>query len=183
MNKPIDQWTDADFLRAAYTNARDQSDDPSTQNGSVLAPLSYPEHHLVYGSNKLPRGITLPHGIKISKEEIATWPKAKKYRWMCHAERVAIHRAAFLGVPTNGATLYCPWFACTDCARAIIDCGIVRVVGHQQMKDKLHPTWMEEIEEADRMLDLAGVQRDYVDADLFRFDHTHVLFRDKLWTP
>ena len=175
--KTVNQWIDLDYLRRAYINARDMSDDASTQNGSVLVPKQNPEN-LVYGANKLPRG------IKIPREVIASWSKARKYRWMCHAERVAIDTAAFRGVATEGATLYCPWFACTYCARAIIESGITRVVGHEQMRHKLHPTWMEEIEEANVMLDKAGVRREYLDADLFDSDHRYaVLFRGKLWIP
>jgi deoxycytidylate deaminase len=177
-NKPITEWTDRDYLRRAYINARDMSDDPSTQNGSVLVPAGYPEHNLVYGANKLPRG------IKIPLEVIATWPKEKKYRWMCHAEVVVIDLAALCGVSTFGATLIVPWFACMPCGRSIIEAGISRVVGHKQMRDKLHPTWMDEIEEADAMLDAAGVQRHYIDADLFDSDPAYaVLFRDELWIP
>jgi dCMP deaminase len=49
---------------------------------------------------------------------------------MEHAERDAIYKAAFVGMQTEGATLYVPWFACADCARAIIAAGITRVVGN-----------------------------------------------------
>ncbi len=175
--KTVDQWTDLDYLRRAYINARDMSDDPSTQNGAVLAPKQDPEN-LVYGANTLARGIKILRGV------LATWPKVKKYRWICHAERMVIHLAAFRGVPTEGATLYCPWFACTDCARAIINAGITRVVGHEEMRNKLHPTWMGEITEANVMLDRAGVRREYLDADLFDSDPAYaVLFRGKLWIP
>lgn len=173
-----DQWTDLDYLRRAYINARDMSHDPSTQNGAVLAPARNTSHHLVYGANRMPRGIWFP------MIEIAAWPKKKKYRWMVHAERSVIALAAFRGTPTQGATLYCPWFACTDCATAIIDCGIIRIVGHKQMCDKLHPTWMEEIEEANVMFDKAGVRREYLDADLFDSDPSYsVMFRGELWIP
>ena len=175
--KTVDQWTDLDYLRRAYINARDMSDDPSTQNGSVLVPKHNPED-LVYGANMLPRG------IKITRDAVAACPKAQKYRWICHAERVVIHRAAFRGVPTEGATLYCPWFACTDCARAIISAGITRVVGHEQMRRKIHTTWMVDIQEADVMLDMANVRREYLDADLFDSDPRYaILFRGKLWIP
>jgi hypothetical protein len=52
------------------------------------------------------------------------------------------------------------------------------------MRDKLHPTWMDEIEEADVMLDQAGVRREYLDADLFDSDPAFsVLFRGELWIP
>jgi dCMP deaminase len=170
-------WTDEDYLRQAYKNAIDMSDDPSTQNGAVLVPKSGPEYP-VYGANRMPRG------IKIPKEEIASWTKEVKYRWMAHAEQSVLDLAGFRGIQTSGATLYCPWYACTKCARSIIDCGVVTCIGHQQMRDKLHPTWMDEIEEADAMLDMAGVQRVYISADLFQGDPAFsVLFRDELWIP
>lgn len=169
-------WTEEDYLRQAYKNAIAMSDDPSTQNGAVL--VSRNQNNVIYGANRMPRG------IKIPKEEIASWAKDKKYRWMVHAEQSVLDLAGFRGVSTFGATLYCPWYACTKCARSIIDCGVVACVGHRQMRDKLHPTWMDEIEEADAMLDMRGVKRIYVDADLFQGDSTFsVLFRDELWIP
>ncbi len=173
-----DLWFNLNYLRRAYTNARTMSDDPSTQNGAVLVPRHNRATDYVYGANMLPRG------IKIPKKVIAAWTKEQKRRWMCHAERVVIHKAALRGIPTEGATLYCPWFACMDCARAIIESGITRVIGHEQMRRKIHPAWIEEIEEAGVMLDRAGVRREYLDADLFDSDpHEAVLFRGKLWIP
>ncbi|MHC4297947.1 MAG: hypothetical protein ACYS7Y_11640 [Planctomycetota bacterium] len=174
----LDRPAKLDLLRRAYTNARDMSDDPSTQNGSVLVPRGGMSGPLVYGANLLPKG------SKAKPEDVALWSKKFKYRVMGHAERVAIYRAARDCVPTNDATLVCPWFACTDCAKAIIEAGIVHVIGHQQMRNKLHPTWMEEIEFADKMLDAAGVDREYIDADLFDSDPAHaVLFQGELWIP
>ncbi len=170
-------WTEEDYLRQAHKNAITMSDDPSTQNGAVLVPAGDPRYP-IYGANRLPRG------IKIPREEIASWTKEVKYRWMVHAEQSVLDMAGYRGVCTLGATLYCPCFACTKCARSIIDCGIVACVGHLQMKDKLHPTWMDEIEEANAMLDMAGVQRVYINADLFKGDPAYsVLFRDELWIP
>lgn len=173
----LDINTKRDLMRRAYLNAR-MSDDPSTQNGSVLVPKNYPSSPLIYGANLLPKG------LKATKEEVASWPKEKKYRWIGHAERVAIYRAAMQGIPTNGATLVCPWFACTDCAKAIIEAGIYHVIGHQEMRDKLHPTWMEEIHVADDMLDRAGVTREYLQGSLFDDDPTKgILFRGIKWIP
>jgi hypothetical protein len=40
--------------------------------------------------------------------------------------------AAGRGVSTHGATLYGPWFACRECARATIFGGIKEVVGHAE---------------------------------------------------
>lgn len=45
-----------------------------------------------------------------------------------HAEMNAIVQAARHGISINGATLYCKMEPCLDCAKAIINAGIVRVV-------------------------------------------------------
>jgi dCMP deaminase len=45
-----------------------------------------------------------------------------------HAEKNAICQAARQGTSIEGATLYCRMTPCRDCAMAIINCGIVRVV-------------------------------------------------------
>lgn len=45
-----------------------------------------------------------------------------------HAELNAILNAAKKGVPCKGATLYCTMVPCHNCSKAIIQCGIKRVV-------------------------------------------------------
>ena len=54
-----------------------------------------------------------------------------KYMWTEHAERNAVYNAARIGVSLIGCTLYMNFepLPCTDCARAIIQSGIARVVG------------------------------------------------------
>lgn len=48
-----------------------------------------------------------------------------------HAEQNAICQAAKLGIPIDGATLYCRMTPCRTCAMLIINCGIKRVVCEQ----------------------------------------------------
>lgn len=45
-----------------------------------------------------------------------------------HAEVNAIYAAAKIGIPTEGATLYSTTAPCVNCARAIIQAGIIKVV-------------------------------------------------------
>ncbi|MFH1238452.1 MAG: cytidine/deoxycytidylate deaminase family protein [archaeon] len=45
-----------------------------------------------------------------------------------HAEQNAICQAAKLGIPIDGATLYCKMEPCPVCAKMIINSGITRVV-------------------------------------------------------
>lgn len=51
------------------------------------------------------------------------------YSWTEHAERNAIYNAAKLGIALEGCIAYVNWYPCTDCARAIVQAGITRLVG------------------------------------------------------
>jgi deoxycytidylate deaminase len=51
-----------------------------------------------------------------------------KYLWIEHAERNAICNAARAGTATEGCTIYVEIMPCMDCARAIVQAGIVQVV-------------------------------------------------------
>ena len=74
-----------------------------------------------------------------------------------HAERGAIYAAARQGTQTDNASLYCPWFACTDCVRAIIEAGIREVVGLVAVRQATPARWEQEIAMAEAMLREAGV--------------------------
>jgi len=164
------------WLRKAYENAYDFSDDPSTQNGSVLIPAGHISNLPCFGANHF------PHNVEVTPERLAD--RDTKLFFMEHAERDAIYTAAIRGIPTLNATLYVPWFACADCARAIISTGITRVVGHKQMMDKTPERWVASIQAADVMLDEAGVQRVYYDGPIFTAtEHFKVLFNGEFWTP
>jgi dCMP deaminase len=69
-----------------------------------------------------------------------------------HAEQNAICQAAKLGVPIDGATLYCRMTPCRVCAMLIINCGIRRVV----CESKYHCG-----EESEAMFKEAGVVLEY----------------------
>jgi len=51
-----------------------------------------------------------------------------------HAEQNAIAYAARSGRSTEGATLYCTLSPCTECAKLIINSGILRVVYYEQYR-------------------------------------------------
>lgn len=141
----VEHRSDADWLRLAFQTAASQSDDPHTQNGAVLVP----KFGLVAASaNHLPPGISA-----------TSWRLVRpaKYRYMEHAERGAIYAAARVGTKTEGAALYCAWFACPDCARAIIEAGIRQVVGHVTPRRLTPGRWEAEVVAGERMLMEAGV--------------------------
>ncbi len=57
--------------------------------------------------------------------------RPEKYMWTEHAERNAIYNAARAQIGTKGCTMYLNWEPkpCADCARAIIQAGIIKVTG------------------------------------------------------
>jgi len=54
-----------------------------------------------------------------------------------HAELNAIAQAAYEGVSTKGARIYCVTFPCSFCCKAIIQAGIRRVVYEEDYDDPL----------------------------------------------
>lgn len=141
----LDQRTDIDWLRLAFQAAAEHSDDPHTQNGAVLAPQS---GFVSVSANHVPAGVA----VTASRLE-----RPRKYGFVEHAERSAIYAAARCGTKTEGATLYCCWFACRDCARAIICAGVREVVGHVLPRALTPGRWEDEVIAGEAMLREAGV--------------------------
>ena len=97
------------------------SSDPSTKCGAVIVD-DESNTVLAVGYNDLPRGV---------EDTEDKWERPEKYEWVEHGERNAIYNAARTGVNIKGATMYLNYAVecCTNCARAIIQSGIERVVG------------------------------------------------------
>lgn len=55
--------------------------------------------------------------------------------YVLHAESNAILKCAKYGRPTNGSTLYITHSPCIECAKLIIQAGIIRVVYLEKYKD------------------------------------------------
>jgi len=155
-------------LRLAYAVAAAFSDDPATQNGAVLVTQN---NEVIWGTNHLPRGVT---GLADRLE------RPKKYAYIEHAERDVILKAAEAGYKTQDGILYVPWFACADCARAIIGAGICMVIGHKQIFDRTTERWKASIADGDAMLREAGVGRRLYDGPIGR---VRVLFDGQFWEP
>lgn len=132
-----------DTLRWAYEYAWNYSQHPETKVGAILLQNDLA---IGLGANRAPKRIAAP------ATELSRGSRLE------HAERGAILAAAKHGNATNGATLVAPWFACVDCARAIIGAGVRRVVGHQATRDRTPAKWRESIAIGDALLHEAGVE-------------------------
>lgn len=121
----------------------ERSKDPSTQAGAVVANM----HNVVLGVgyNGWPRGI---------EADALPWAREgdfleTKYAYVCHAEENAIYNS---NASTHGAKIYCTLFPCNECAKTIIQNGIVEVI---YASDKYHDA--KECVAARRMFDLAKI--------------------------
>ncbi len=79
-----------------------------------------------------------------------------------HAEQNAICQAARLGIPLEGATLYCKMTPCRTCAMLIINCGIERVVCEQ----KYHAG-----AESEEMFRQAGISLEFFSVDVVKYEN------------
>jgi dCMP deaminase len=89
--------------------------------------------------------------------------RPEKYYWFEHAERNSIYNAARIGVSTLGTTMYMTCgMSCSDCARAIINSGISKIV-LRKGKGAKGNKWNESAERSMKMFEEAGVIVDYYD--------------------
>lgn len=176
--------TDREYLVMAYYEAV-KSPDPSTQNGAVIPYSKYvpSQDNVSYGCDssyhlEVKSYTSFPNGVKRTEDRLQ---RPIKYSYVEHAERNVIFEAAKIGIGLQGKTMYVPWTACAECARAIICSGIKKVVCHQRMMDQTPDHWKESIKHAFIMFEEAEIE-------IVRFtkelpEAPKVLINGKLWQP
>lgn len=108
------------FMGIALFSAQ-RSKDNSTQVGACI--VNSDKKIVSVGYNGMPTGC-LDDDMPWERTGESTLDT--KYPFVCHAELNAILNSSMHGI--NGATLYVTLFPCNECAKAIIQCGIKRVV-------------------------------------------------------
>lgn len=146
----VDDDRHRSILKMAYDRANSDSPDPSTKNGAIL--IGAGGSILACGVNKFPAGVVVTPQLLTHK--------VTKYKFIVHAENNAILNAAKQGDSSHNATMYCPFYACVECAKAIIQSGVKKVIGHAQLMALAsdHKTWVQTIIDAWQMLHSARVQ-------------------------
>lgn len=106
------------YYQAMAEVVKMKSKDIKTKIGAVI--VGEGQQVISTGYNSYPRGI---------RDDVAErQERPEKYFWFEHGERNALYCAARNGVSTVGATMYLSCgVPCTDCARGIINAGIVAV--------------------------------------------------------
>ena len=132
------------FMGIALLSA-ERSKDPNTQVGACIVDAD--NKILSVGYNGMPSGCKddeMPWG-RVGK------PLENKYFFVCHAELNAILN--YSGGSLAGATCYSTLFPCNECAKAIIQSGIKRIV---YLSDKYSDT--EATIASKMMFKMAGVE-------------------------
>lgn len=131
------------------------SKDPRVKVGAIIV---NPENLAVVstGFNGFPRGVR--------EEPAHRWTVERKSIFTEHAERNAIYNAARLGARTEGCCMYLNWSIiniCVECARAIIQAGIVEIIGSTLVmppkEDDRAQSWRDVAEEAPIMMGESGM--------------------------
>jgi dCMP deaminase len=140
------RWVE--YFRILAHTVKLKSKDERTQIGAVI--VGKDKEIVSTGYNSFPRG------LKDYEKERQERPE--KYYWFEHGERNAIYNAARIGVSTKGTTMYLSCgIPCADCARGIINAGIVRIFCERNDSTK-GEHWGESQERSWEMLEEAGVK-------------------------
>jgi dCMP deaminase len=127
---------------------KEKSKDKSTKIGTVI--VGKDKEILTTGYNSFPRGLDDNNSGRQERPE--------KYFWFEHSERNAIYNAARIGVSLKGSTAYLTsGLPCTDCARGLIQSGVVKVVCKEICTTKNHDKWVVQQEKSFLMLTECGV--------------------------
>lgn len=135
------------YLEIARATAK-LSKDTSTQVGALILGPSQEVRSLGY--NGAPRGCS-------ADEDARGRERPEKYFWFSHAELNAITNAARAGTPLLGSSIIVTHFPCMDCARAIVQAGIVEVFC-PEMDDAFISRWAEHTIRSQKLFDECGVK-------------------------
>lgn len=148
-NNPISEFNFINKWDERFLNLSEHfstwSKDPSTKVGAVA--ISQDKQILSMGWNGFPRGI-------FDTEERLNDRKIK-YDFVVHAEKNLIYNACMNGISLKNSTLYVNFPVCGECAKAIVQVGIKKIVcGHTGFS----PRWKESNELAEKVLNEANVE-------------------------
>lgn len=147
---------DTYFMSIAILSAQ-RSKDPSSKVGACI--VSDEHRVLSLGYNGMPSGID---ETKISWERQADSELDTKYPYVCHAELNAILNSNH---NLKNSTCYVTLFPCNECAKAIIQSGIKKVV---YLEEK-YPDSLQDIA-SKKLLSLANIKVEKYNGPVLKFE-------------
>lgn len=143
--KRIDHITWDEYFMGIAVLSSLRSKDPNTQVGACI--VSQDKKIIGVGYNGFPTGCS---DDELPWEREGDWINTK-YPYVCHAELNAILNSPIPSL--RGATLYVALFPCNECAKAIIQTGIKKVI---YLSDKYAES--DQTKASKMMLQSAGVE-------------------------
>jgi len=145
MGKRDDYISWDEYFMAVAVLSSMRSKDPNTQVGACI--VNKDKKIVGTGYNGFPIGCS---------DDSLPWDRSgntldTKYPYVCHAELNAILNS--ISRDLSGCTLYVALFPCNECAKAIIQSGIRKIV----YKENKYPD-SDSVRASMRMLDAAGVE-------------------------
>lgn len=151
-SKRTDHITWDEYFMGVAVLSSLRSKDPNTQVGACIV---NPDKRIVgVGYNGFPRGCS---DDELPWDRNGEWIETK-YPYVCHAELNAILNSSLPSL--KGSTLYVALFPCNECAKAIIQTGIKKVV---YLSDKYKDS--DSTKASRRMLESAGVELEQLRTD------------------
>lgn len=128
------------------------SKDQSTQVGALILGPSFEVRSVGY--NGAPRGCS-------ADEDERGITRPEKYFWFSHAELNAITNAARVGTPLHNCSLLVTHPPCIDCARAIVQAGIIEVFTRMP-SDEFLERWREHADRTQRLFEECHVRYEWL---------------------
>ena len=140
----MENW-DRKFIKLSK-HISDWSKDKNKKVGAVI--VDSDNIVLSMGYNGIPRGC--------DDTDECRYERPTKYLFTEHAERNAIYHAARHGVSLKDCKMYVTLFPCADCARAMIQSGITKIIAPEPNLN--HEVWGDHFKVAIQMMKEAKIE-------------------------
>jgi len=84
--------------------------------------------------------------------------RPEKYFWFEHAERNSIYNVTRFGASLKDCTMYTNGIPCMDCARGIVQSGIIEVVVDKSWDNQNKYIWLEQANKTKQLFKEVGVK-------------------------
>ena len=96
--------------------------------------------------------------------------KPEKYYWFEHAERNAIYNATLIGASLKGCKMYTNGIPCMDCARGVVQSGILEVIVDKKWNESNEGDDLEHSKRTIQMFEEVGVNLRYWEGELLKIE-------------